>query len=283
MSNSAKGISKPKEIHIPTNPTLATQNPQIWAHKQKYQGNNGKEKFSFLLGEMKRKVRTNIPKAPNSPQIVQKKERISHQNMKFHTSMATDRFKSSATKRHARRSRHTEHSNRRRRVEIIPRAGGAGEEAAGSSPEDVDAEVEREVDEELVEVAEVSGVAVGVEHGGCGVRVSHVHRGQGVAPPRAEAQHLDVLPVRLAAERGDARRGVLRQRVRRRRRREEGHLRRHARRHPSHLCYRSPLLALRFLARIGSWQQVGKVAPFSLRLASGGLCSFPRARWVWYS
>ena len=103
-----------------------------------------------------------------------------------------------------------------------------------SSPEDVDAEVEGEVQEELVEMAQVGGVAVGVEHGGRGVRVAHVHRRQRVPLARAEAQYLDVLPVGLAAERGDPGPGVLHQRVRRRRRREEGHLRRHARRHPSH-------------------------------------------------
>jgi hypothetical protein len=155
-----------------------------------------------------------------------------------------------------------------------------------SSPEDVGAEVEGKVDEELVEVAEVGGVTVGVEHGGGGVRMAHVHRCEGVSPPRAEAEHLDVLRVRVAAERCDPGRGVVHQRVRRRRRREEGHLRRHARRHPSHPSSPSssiPLLGLRFLARIGSWQQLVKVAPFSPDSASGGLSSFPRARWVWCS
>jgi hypothetical protein len=88
--------------------------------------------------------------------------------------------------------------------------------------------------EELVEVAQVRGVAVGIEHRGRGVRVAHVHRRQRVPFAGAEAQQLDVLPVRLAAERGDPRTGVLHQRVRRRRRREEGHLRRHTRGHPSH-------------------------------------------------
>ena len=70
-------------------------------------------------------------------------------------------------------------------------------EGSASSPEDVDAEVEGEVQEELVEVAQVGGVAVGVEHGGRGVRVAHIHRRQRVPPARAEAQHLDVLPVGL--------------------------------------------------------------------------------------
>ena len=100
--------------------------------------------------------------------------------------------------------------------------GESGRPREASSPEDVDAEVEGEVQEELVEMAQVGGVAVGVEHGGRGVRVAHVHRRQRVPPARAEAQHLDVLPVGLPAERGDPGPGVLHQRVRRRRRREPG-------------------------------------------------------------
>ena len=101
-------------------------------------------------------------------------------------------------------------------------------------PEDVNAEVEGEVEEELVEVAQVGGVAVGVEQRGGGVRVADVHRRHGVPPPRPEAEHLDVLPVGLPRHGGHPGGRVVHQRVRRRRRREEGHLRRHARRHPSH-------------------------------------------------
>jgi hypothetical protein len=39
-----------------------------------------KKVFSFLFGEMKRKVRTNIPKAPNSPQIVQKRKEFTSEH-----------------------------------------------------------------------------------------------------------------------------------------------------------------------------------------------------------
>jgi hypothetical protein len=57
-------------------------------------------------------------------------------------------------------------------------------------PEEIDTEAAAELDEEPVHLAEVGGVAVGVEHGGGGPRVAHVDPHDLVPAARAEAHHL---------------------------------------------------------------------------------------------
>ena len=63
----------------------------------------------------------------------------------------------------------------------------AGPEVAGAEhlPEEIDTEASAELDEEPVHLAEVGGVAVGVEHGGGGRRVAHVDAHDLVAAARA--------------------------------------------------------------------------------------------------
>jgi|UniRef100_A0A804NEY3 hypothetical protein len=62
-------------------------------------------------------------------------------------------------------------------------------------PEEVDAEAAAELDEEAVHLAEVGGVAVGVEQRGGGPRVAHVHPHDLVPAAGPEAHHLRALLV----------------------------------------------------------------------------------------
>jgi hypothetical protein len=158
----------------------------------------------------------------------------------------------------------------------------------GRVPHEVDIEVGAELDEELVHLAEVGGVAVGVEQRELGPGLAHVHRDHLGAPLRPQPPRLHVGPPRDALEldhhraaalllarqlgggRGRGRRRRRRQRrqlhpVRRRARREEGEARRDRRGDGAHL-------GLGFAAGLGgggeggSWAE--RVDGFRFRLAS---------------
>ena len=101
--------------------------------------------------------------------------------------------------------------------------------------------MDAELDEELVHLAEIGGVAVGVEEGGCGHGVADVEGDDLGATAGREPEHLHVLAVGEAAERDHPGLRLRHHLVRRRRRREESQLRCHRGRHSSH---QFPLLSL---------------------------------------
>lgn len=76
------------------------------------------------------------------------------------------------------------------------------EKGGWSSPHDVDTEVGAELDEELVHLAEVGGVAVGVEEGGGGEGVADVEGDDVVAAAGGEAEHLHEAARVCSARRG---------------------------------------------------------------------------------
>jgi hypothetical protein len=72
--------------------------------------------------------------------------------------------------------------------------------AGACVPHEVDFEVRAQLDEELVHLAEVGGVAVGVEHRELGGAMAHVHGDHLRAPLRPHPPRLDVAPPRHARE-----------------------------------------------------------------------------------
>ena len=94
-------------------------------------------------------------------------------------------------------------------------------------PHEIDAQVDAQFDEELVHLAEIGGVAVGVEQRGGGHGVADVDGHDLRAPPRRELQDLHVLAVGERAQQQQPGPLVGHQLVRRRARREERELRRH--------------------------------------------------------
>ena len=94
-------------------------------------------------------------------------------------------------------------------------------------PHEIDAQVDAQFDEELVHLAEIGGVAVGVEQRGGGHGVADVDGHDLRAPPRRQPQNVDVLAVRERLQQHQPR-GIIRNYlVRRGVRWEERELRRH--------------------------------------------------------
>lgn len=102
---------------------------------------------------------------------------------------------------------------------------------------EVYAEVDAELEEELVHLAEVGSVSVGVEERGARHGIPDVHGNDLSSSACGEAEHLHVLTVGEAAQPQHPRRGVRHHLIRRRRRRKEGQLRGHRRRHAAHRSY----------------------------------------------
>ena len=67
-------------------------------------------------------------------------------------------------------------------------------------PHEINTQVDAELDEELVHLAEIGGVAVGVEEGGGGQWVPNVHAHYLRAAARGDSQNFHVLAVREWAQ-----------------------------------------------------------------------------------
>lgn len=107
---------------------------------------------------------------------------------------------------------------------------------------EVYAEVDAELEEELVHLAEVGSVAVGVEERGVRHGIPDVQGNDLTASACGEAEHLHVLTVGEAAQPQHLRRGFRHHLVRRWRRRKEGQLSGHRRCHAAHRSYFFPSL-----------------------------------------
>jgi len=94
-------------------------------------------------------------------------------------------------------------------------------------PHEVNAQVDAELDEELVHLAEIGGVAVRVEEGGGGHGVANVESNYLRAAPRRKLQDFHVLAVTERRQEKQPRKVVRHDLVRRRVRREKRELCRH--------------------------------------------------------
>lgn len=87
--------------------------------------------------------------------------------------------------------------------------------------------MDAQLDEELVHLTNIGGIAVGVKDGGLGVGMPNVDSDDLRAAAVGEAENLDVLAVRERVHEQQPRGLLLDEPVRRRTRREERQLRRH--------------------------------------------------------
>lgn len=96
--------------------------------------------------------------------------------------------------------------------------------------------MKRKLEKQIVELPQIRGVSMRVEHGRNGHRVAHIDRHDFLASSSGESHDLDIFSMRKATHRDKAWPRLLFELVSRRLRREEGQFRRHRWRHTPH-CF----------------------------------------------